>query len=104
MRASPRRRSIKRIRNVSIYSTQAEQPNADPHHLVAAPNEDCDRPCVGALLNDEHLVARRAESEFANDTCTTKLLRGQVLKAGYYTAVGSDGDQLFKQISICYRG
>lgn len=66
----------------------------DTNHLIATAHENGYCPCVGAFLDDEHLVSCRAEGNFANDTRFAQLFWCQVLKSWYNATVGSDGNQL----------
>ena len=54
----------------------------------------CGLPRVGALLDDEHLIACRAKGEFSNDSSATELFRREVLEARNDATVGRDCDQL----------
>lgn len=64
------------------------------HHLVAAAHEYGHRTCVGALLDDQHLVPGGTECDFADDTCLAELLCSKVLEARHNTTVGCNSNQL----------
>lgn len=66
-------------------------------HLVRTPDKDGDRPGVGAVLNDEHLVPRRSEADLPDDTSVTKLVSRQVLESRDDATLGSNGDKLQKE-------
>lgn len=63
-------------------------------HFVAAAHEDCDGPGVGALLDDQHLVACCSESQLADDASLAELLGAEVLETWYNASVGGNGNQL----------
>ena len=66
----------------------------DAHHLVASSYEYRDCPRVCALLDDEHLVARRAKRDLPHDPRTAELLRLEILEPWYNAAVRCDRDEL----------
>lgn len=63
------------------------------YHLVAAADENGDGAGVGALLDDEHLLARSAEGHLLDDARGAELGRGQLLEARHDAAVGRNGDE-----------
>ena len=75
-------------------SGQSHKRHEATYHFVASAHKDRDCPCVGALLDDEHLVARRAKGEFSNNTSATEFFRREVLEARNDAAVRRDCDQL----------
>lgn len=66
-------------------------------HLVASPDEHCHRPCVGALLNDQHLLPRRSKRHLPDQAGMPQLVRRQVLEPGNDPAVGGDGNELWRR-------
>ena len=68
-------------------------------HLVASAHENGDCPGVRTLLNNEHLVARGAEGEFAHNAGMAQLLRRQLFESWYDTAVCRNRNELVAAFS-----
>ena len=75
-------------------SGQSNKRREATYHFVASAHKDRNCPRVGALLDDEHLVARRAKGEFSNNTSATEFFRREVLEARNDATVRRDCDQL----------
>ena len=73
---------------------QSSKRHEATYHFVASAHKNRDCPRVGALLDDEHLIACRAKGEFSNDSSATELFRREVLEARNDATVGRDCDQL----------
>ena len=64
------------------------------YHLVTSTDEDCDRPAVGALFDDKHLLSCGSEAHLTDLTGCAELLGGQIFESWHNTAVCGDGNQL----------
>ena len=63
-------------------------------HLVASTDEHGDRSRVGALFDDEHLLARGAEAHFPDDAGFAQLACCEIFESRHDAPVRRDGDQL----------
>lgn len=64
------------------------------YHLVATTDKDRNSPCVGALLDDQHLLACRTECHLPNHAGSSQLLGLEVLESWDDAAVGCNSNQL----------
>lgn len=64
------------------------------YHLVRTANKDGDGLRIGAVLNDEHLVAGGTERDLPHDAGLSELGCCQVFEPGDDAAVGRDRDEL----------
>jgi len=62
-------------------------------HLVAAPDENGHRACVGAFFDHQHLLPRGAETHLAHYACLAEFRGAEVFEARDDPAVGGDGDE-----------
>lgn len=65
------------------------------YHLVATAHENCDSACVGAFLNDEHLVARCTERDLTYDASFSKLDFSEVFKSRNDSSLRGNGNELY---------
>jgi len=72
------------------------------HHLVASSHKDGDRPRVGALLDDQHLLSCRSECHLPDQSRSSQLLRRKVLESRHDASVRSDRNELvISAVSRC---
>jgi len=64
------------------------------YHFVASAHKDSDSTRVSTFFDDEHLVASCTEGNLSYNARLAQLLFAEVLKPGYDSPMGRNGDEL----------
>lgn len=89
-----RQRSKERMR------TDGNSESMKEYHLVAASHKDSDSPCIGAFLDNKHLVTGCSKGDFTDYARLTKLGGCEILESRDDAALSGNCNQLEK---LCVR-